>query len=50
MTFPPSPPSFRLRRTYTVNGHTFHTVLVEKGSFGRGDDESGFARENPLIP
>ena len=39
MTFPPHPPSFLQRRAYTVNGHTFHTVLVEKGSFGMGDDE-----------
>jgi formylglycine-generating enzyme required for sulfatase activity len=41
MTFPPPLPSFLLRRTYIINGHTFHTVLVEKGSFGMGDDEYG---------
>jgi formylglycine-generating enzyme required for sulfatase activity len=46
MTFPP-PPSFLRRRTYTVNGHTFHTVPVEKGSFGMGDDESEYGDEKP---
>jgi formylglycine-generating enzyme required for sulfatase activity len=46
MTFPP-PPSFLLRRTYTINGHTFHTVLVEKGSFVMGDDESEYGDEKP---
>jgi len=40
MTFPPHSPSFLQRRAYTVNGQTFHTVLVEKGSFGMGDDRS----------
>ncbi|MEY4107092.1 MAG: hypothetical protein RL181_1434 [Bacteroidota bacterium] len=39
MMLPSKPPSFLQRRAYTVNGHTFHTVLVEKGSFGMGDEE-----------
>ena len=42
-----TPPSFLQRRTYTVNGHTFHTVLVEKGSFGMGDDRSSYDDEKP---
>jgi formylglycine-generating enzyme required for sulfatase activity len=47
MTFPAPPPSFLQRRAYTVNGHTFHTVLVEKGSFGMGDEESSYDDEKP---
>ena len=47
MMLPSKPPSFLQRRAYTINGHTFHTVLVEKGSFGMGDDESSNADEKP---
>ncbi|MFZ4428646.1 MAG: hypothetical protein ACOYOO_15920, partial [Saprospiraceae bacterium] len=47
MMLPSKPPSFLRRRSYTINGHTFHTVPVEKGSFVMGDDESEYGDEKP---
>ncbi len=40
-------PSFIKRHTYRVNGHEFHTVLVEKGTFVMGDDQSRYEYEKP---
>ncbi len=50
MTFQPKPPYFIQRRAYHINGHTFYTVLVEKGTFMMGDDESPHSDEKPAHP
>jgi formylglycine-generating enzyme required for sulfatase activity len=47
MTFSPARPSCIRRQSYKVHGHTFHTILVEKGTFTMGSDNSKYYDENP---
>jgi sulfatase modifying factor 1 len=47
MTFSPARPSCIRRQSYKVHGHTFHTILVEKGTFTMGSDNSEYNFEKP---